>query len=161
MTVGEWDLERGIAGDHAKSVIGEMQVADNFGAKHAGDVGSGGSAIARSNLFRNTTSANDVAAFEDESRIPGASEIRGSGESVVASADDDGVVNRVATAGHAADQWSNKRTTLGEETNESPLKKPLKNGLGVLYLSLTEGQEKLGGAGPWKELRAVWRSRRR
>jgi AcrR family transcriptional regulator len=33
---------------------------------------------------------------------------------------------------------------LGEETNESSLKKPLKNGLAVLYRSLTEGQESLG-----------------
>ena|SRR3979411_2618649 len=106
MPVGERDLERGIAGNHPESVIGKMEVADNFGAKHAGDVGSGGSATARSNLFRNTTSANDVAAFEDESRIPGASEIRGSGESVVASADDDGIVNRICTAGHTADRWS-------------------------------------------------------
>src|SRR3982074_3308282 len=100
MPVGERDLERGIAANHPESVIGKMEVADNFGAKHAGDVGSGGSATARSNLFRNTTSANDVAAFEDESRIPG------SGESVVASADDDGIVNRICTAGHTADRWS-------------------------------------------------------
>ncbi len=32
------------------------------------------------------------------------------------------------------------RKTLGEETNESSLKKLLKNGLGVLYRALTEGQ---------------------
>src|SRR3979411_2134782 len=104
MPVGERDLERGIAGNHPESVIGKMEVADNFRAKHAGDIRSGGGATARSNLFRNTTSPNDGAAFEDESRIPGASEIRGSGQAVVASADNDGVVNRVWTAGHAADR---------------------------------------------------------
>ena len=161
MAVGEWDLERGITGDHAESVICEMEVADNFRPKHAGDVRSGGSAAARSDLFGNTASAYDVAAFENEGGVSGASEIRGSGQTVMASAHNDGIVNRVATAGHGADQWSNKRTTLGEETNESPLKKPLKNGLGVLYLSLTEGQENLGRSWPWKELRPVWRSRRR
>src|ERR1700730_13808607 len=138
-----------------------MEVADNLGAKHAGDVGSGGGAAARSDLFGNTASADDVAAFEDEGGVSGASEICGSGQTVMASAHNDGIVNRVATAGHAADRWSNKRTTLGEETNESSLKKPLKNGLGVLYLSLTEGQETLEGVGPWKESRPVWRSRRR
>jgi hypothetical protein len=37
----------------------------------------------------------------------------------VASADDDGVVNRVWTARHAADRWSKDRKTPGEETNES------------------------------------------
>ena len=95
MPVGERDLERGIAGNHPESVIGKMEVADNFRAKHAGDVGSGGSATARSNLFRNTTSAYDVAVFEDEGGVSGASEIGSSSEAVVASADNDGVVNRV------------------------------------------------------------------
>jgi hypothetical protein len=38
----------------------------------------------------------------------------------VASADDDGVVKRVGTAGHAADHWSKQEKTPVEETNESP-----------------------------------------
>ena len=161
MPIEERNLERGITGDHAKSVICEMEVADDFGAKHAGDIRSGGGAAARCDLFGNTASADDVAAFEDDGGVSGASQIGGSSEAVVASADHDSIVNRVVTARHAADQWSNKRTTLGEETNESPLKKPLKNGLEVLYRALTEGQENLGGVRPWKELRPVWRSRRR
>ena len=107
MPVWERDLERGIARDHAESVIGEMEVADNFRAKHAGDVRSGGGMAVRSDLFRNTTSANDIAAFEDEGGVSGASEVGSSSEAVVASADNDGVVNRVRTAGHAADRWSN------------------------------------------------------
>ena len=95
MPVGERDLERGIAGDHAESVIGEMEVTDHFRAKHAGDVRSGGGAAARSDLFGDAASANDVAAFEDEGGVSGASEIGGSSQAVVASADNDGVVNRV------------------------------------------------------------------
>ena len=95
MPVGERDLEGGIAGDHAESVIGEMEVADDFRAEHAGDVGSGGSAAAGCDLFGDTASADDVAALEDEGGVSGAGEIRGSGQAVVASADDDGVVNRV------------------------------------------------------------------
>ncbi len=107
MPVGKRDLERRIAGDHAESVIGEMKVADNFGAEHAGDVRSGRSEAARSDLFSDTASADDVAAFKNEGRVSGACEIRGSGQAVVASADNDGVVNRVRTAGHTTDRWSN------------------------------------------------------
>ena len=107
MPVGERDLERGIAGDHAEPVIGEMEVADNFGAKHAGDIRSGGSAATRSDLFGDTTSSDNVAAFEDKSRVSGAREIGSSSKAVVASADNDSVVNRVCTAGHATDRWSN------------------------------------------------------
>jgi hypothetical protein len=107
MPVGERNLERGIAGNHTESVISEMEVADNFGAEHAGDIRSGGSAAARSDLFRDTASADDVAAFEDEGGVSGAREVGRSSQAVVASADNDGVVNRVWTAGHAADRWSN------------------------------------------------------
>ena len=95
MPVGERDLERGIAGDHAQSAIGEMEVADNFGAKHAGDIRSGGSAAGRSDLLGDTTSADDVAAFEDEGGVSGAREIGSSCEAVVAGADNHGVVNRL------------------------------------------------------------------
>ena len=107
MPVWERDLERGIAGDHAESVIGEMEVADNFGTKHAGDVRSGGSTAARSDLFGDAASADDLAAFENEGGVSGASEVGGSSKAVVATADNDGVVNRVLTAGHAPDRWSN------------------------------------------------------
>ena len=107
MPVGERNLERRIARDHAESVIGEMEVTDNFGAEHAGNVRSGRSAAARSDLFGNTASADDVAAFEDEGGVSCACEIRGSGQAVVASAENDGVVNRVSTAGHTTDRWSN------------------------------------------------------
>src|ERR1700682_4447652 len=107
MPIWERDLERGIAGKHTESVIGETEVADNFGAKHAGDVRSGGGTAAGGNLFGNTASADNVAAFEDKSRTSRASQIGGSSQAVVASADNDGVVNRVRTAGHAADRWSN------------------------------------------------------
>ena len=101
MAIGERDLEGRIAGDHAKSVIGEMEIADDFGAEHAGDVRSGGCAATGGNLFGDTASADDVAAFEDQGRVSGASQIRGGGEAVVAGTDDDGVVNRVCTVMHA------------------------------------------------------------
>src|ERR1700674_4173891 len=107
MPVGERDLERGVAGDHAESVIRKMEIADNFGAEHAGDVRSGRSAAARSDLFGDTASPDDVAAFENEGGVSRACENRGSGHAVVASADNDGVVNRVLTAGHTTDRWSN------------------------------------------------------
>jgi hypothetical protein len=56
---------------------------------------------------------------------------------------------------HKPDLWSKQENVLVEETNQRPLKKPLKNGFAVLYLSLTKGQEPGGGVGPWKELPAV------
>src|SRR5450631_568117 len=115
MAVGERDLEGGIAGDHAESVIGEMEVANDFGAEHAGDVGGGGSAATGGDLFGNTASADNVAAFEDQSGVSGASEIRGGGEAVVAGADDDGVVNRVCAASHSL--------TAGQKQEKPRLKK--------------------------------------
>ena len=107
MPVRERDLERGIAGNHTESVIDEMEVTNDFRAKHAGDVGSGGGAATRSDLFGDTAAAHDVAAFEDEGGVSRAREVGGSREAVVASADNNGVVNRVSTTGHAADRWSN------------------------------------------------------
>jgi hypothetical protein len=107
MPVRERDLERGIAGDHPESVIGKMEIADNLGSEHARDVRSGRSAAAGGDLFRDTASADDVAAFENEGGVSGAGEVGSSSKAVVSSADNDGVVNRVWTAGHAADQWSN------------------------------------------------------
>jgi hypothetical protein len=38
----------------------------------------------------------------------------------VATADDDGVINQIWTARHAADHWSKQEKTPVEETNESP-----------------------------------------
>ena len=72
MAVGERNLEGGITGNHSESVIGEMEVADDFGAQHAGNVRGGGRATAGGDLFGDAASADDVAAFEDEGRISGA-----------------------------------------------------------------------------------------
>jgi len=116
MAVRERNLEGGIAWDHAQSVIGEMEIADDFGAEHACDVRSGGGSTARGDLLSDAAAADDVAAFEDEGRVSGASEIGGGGEAVVTGADDDDIVKRVLTAKHTADRWSKQETTTVEET---------------------------------------------
>lgn len=120
MAVGKRNLEGRIARNHAESVVGKMQVADHLRAEHAGDVRSRGCAATGSDLFRDTASAHNVAAFENQCGISGAREIRGGGEAVVASADDDSVVKRVGTARHAIDRWSKRGKTPVEEINESP-----------------------------------------
>ena len=120
MAVGKRDLECGIAGHHAESVIDEMEVADHFGAEHARYVGSCGSTATRSDFFGDAASADDVAAFEHKGGVSGAGKISGSGEAVVATADDDGVINQIWTARHAADHWSKQEKAPVEETNESP-----------------------------------------
>src|ERR1700675_3160348 len=106
MTVGERGLEGGITRDHSEPVIGEMKIADNFGSKHAGDVRSGGGVAARSDLFGDTASADNGAPFEDNRGVSGAGQIGGGGEAVVASANNDGVVDRVWKADHTTDRWS-------------------------------------------------------
>ena len=95
MAVGERDLQGRIARNHAESVIGEMKVADDFGPKHAGDVRRSGSTAAGRDLLGDTAPADDVAAFQDEGGVSSAGEIGGRGQAVVASADNDGVVQRL------------------------------------------------------------------
>src|SRR5208337_1307854 len=104
--VRERNLERGIARHHAESMIREMVVADDFRAEHAGDVGSRGSSAAGSDFFGDAASADHVAPFQDEGGVSGASEIGGSGQAVVAGANDGRVINRFGAVQHAPDLWS-------------------------------------------------------
>jgi len=140
MAVGEWNLQRRIAWNHAQSVIGEMQVADNFGAKHARNVRSSGSVAPGSDRFGDAASADNIAAFEYESGISRARKICRRGQPVMACTYDNRVVNRVLDVCHQNDHWSKRRNTPVEETTESPLQKPLKNCFQVLYRMLTGGQ---------------------
>ena len=95
MAIRERNLQCGIAGNHAKAMIGEMQVADHFGTKHAGNGRSCRSTATRRDLFRDAASANNVATFKNDGRVSSARQIRGGGESVVTSPDDDSVVRRI------------------------------------------------------------------
>jgi hypothetical protein len=121
-------------------VIGEVEVADDFRAEHAGDVGSCGSAATGRDLFRDAATAYNVAAFQDERGTSGTRKIGGGCQAVVTSADDYGVKDRICGPRHVVDCWSNREKLSVVEATQRPCKKPLKNGLEVLYLSLTEGQ---------------------
>jgi hypothetical protein len=79
MAVGKRNLQSRIAGYHAKSVIGEMQIADDFWAKHARDVRSSRRAATGGDLFGDAASPYNVAAFDNERGVSGAGEVRGSG----------------------------------------------------------------------------------
>lgn len=95
MAVGEGYLEGRIARDHAESVISKTKIANHFGAEHAGDVGSCGSAATGSNFFGDTASAHDVPTFQDDSRVSGAGQVCGSRESIVAGANNERVIHRL------------------------------------------------------------------
>lgn len=73
-------------------MIGEPQLGDYFGTKHAGDVRSCGDAATGRDLFGDATSTNNVAAFQHESRKSGFCQVCGSGKAIVAGADDNGIV---------------------------------------------------------------------
>src|SRR5579862_9734391 len=78
-----------------------MQVANHFGAQHAGDVRSGRGAAAGRDFLGHAATANDLAALKDESGISGARKIRGRRQAVVAGANNDRVVRRVVGTGHS------------------------------------------------------------
>ena len=44
----------------------EIEIADDFRAQHAGNIGSRGCAAAGRNLFRDAATANDFTALENE-----------------------------------------------------------------------------------------------
>jgi hypothetical protein len=67
--------ERGIAGHHAQSVRGEIEIANHGGAEHAGDIRSRGSAAAWSDFFSYTAAADDFASLEDQHGEAGVGEV--------------------------------------------------------------------------------------
>ena len=82
-----------------QTVFAEAQIANHFGAQHAGNIGGGRSAAAGSNFFRNTTSADDFAALQNKRRKSCAREIGCRGQSVMPAADDNRVVNLCLASG--------------------------------------------------------------
>ena len=94
--VGQRGLHARLAGDHLQAVVGELQVADDLGPEHAGDVGRGRHPAARRalriDLLGHGAAADDGPALEDERPQSRVREIERRGQAVVACADDDGVV---------------------------------------------------------------------
>ena len=92
--VWKWDEQGGIAGNHLETERGETEFVNDFGAKHAGDVGGGGGAAIGGDFLGYAAAAENFAAFEKSDGETGASEVGGGGEAVVAAADDDGVARQ-------------------------------------------------------------------
>ena len=84
--------QAGIAGHHAQPVRGEIEIANNRGAQHAGDIRSGGSAAARRDFFGDAAAAHNFAAFQNERGKSGARKISGGRQAVVARADDNRII---------------------------------------------------------------------
>ena len=91
-SIRKGNLQKRIARHHAQTKRRQVQVANDFGAQHARDVGSCGSAATPCDLLGDAAPAYNFATLEYQGREPGAGKIRGSGEAVVSSSDDYRVV---------------------------------------------------------------------
>jgi len=82
----------GLRWQHDKALAFEFEITDDFRPEEAVDVAGGGDFKAGPEFLGDDASADPFAAFEHEDFSPGAGEIRGSDETVMARADNDGVV---------------------------------------------------------------------
>ena len=89
-----------------EAVPRQIELADDFRPQQRDDVRADGEAEAGKHFFRHGRAADDVAPLEDEHLPSRAREIRGGRQAVMASANDDGVVdhcaNRIRTRLQAA-----------------------------------------------------------
>lgn len=79
MTVSEGHLQRGVARNHAESVLGEEEITDDLWPKHAGDIGSGRCATIGCDFFGYAAAPNNVAAFENQRRVSRTRQVRAGG----------------------------------------------------------------------------------
>jgi len=76
-------------------VGGQIQLADDLGPEEADDVGEDGELEAGEELLGDGRAADEVALLQNERLLAGAGQIGSGDQSVVAAADDDGVVGVV------------------------------------------------------------------
>ena len=76
----------------SRPCFGQLEVADDLGPQQADDVAEDREPEAREDLLGDRRAAEDVALLEDERLQPGAGEVGGADQAVVAAADDDRVV---------------------------------------------------------------------
>ena len=87
--VGKGGEERRILGVHLVAEARQLQFADDALLQQAGEVRGGGDAVARPDLFGDRASAHQFAPLQHQDLAPGARQVRGGDQSVVAAADDD------------------------------------------------------------------------
>ena len=102
LSIGERDLNCGIARHHAQPVLRQIKIADHFRPQHARNIRGSGHAAAGSNFFRHATTAHDMPTFKDKRRHSGTRQISGGGQSVVTAAHHDRVVTLFGVGSHPA-----------------------------------------------------------
>ncbi len=75
-----------------KAVVGQIEFANDFGAKERNYVGTFGEEETRDDLFGDGGAAEDAAAFEDENFLSGFGQVGCVHETVVTASDDDHIV---------------------------------------------------------------------
>ena len=89
----------GVEGDGAVAEVVQAEVGDDLRLQHRDDVGGAGDALAGPDFLGHAGAAEDRPALEDADAHPGACEVCGGGQAVVAAADDDRVVCSRGTGG--------------------------------------------------------------
>ena len=81
--------ERGILGVHVVAEALQLQLAHDAFLQQAGKIGGGRDAISRPDFLGDRAAAHQFAPFQHQHLAPGARQIRGRDQAVVAAADDD------------------------------------------------------------------------
>src|SRR5437868_7032726 len=84
--------ERAFKRQDLQPVLRQLELADDLGPQQAHDIGKDREAEAREHFLAHRRAADALAPLEYKNLAPRAREIGGAGETVVAAADDDGVV---------------------------------------------------------------------
>src|ERR1700730_8185340 len=94
-SAGHGYLHGWVAGDHAKSVGAEIQIASDPREQHTGDVRGGRGPAPRRNFFGDATPTKDFPPLENKGGETCRTKISSCGEATVAATDDNGVVTVV------------------------------------------------------------------
>jgi hypothetical protein len=89
------NIERAAEGNQAQAMPSKIEVADDFRAQQAQDVGGDGIAVARMEFLGHRGAADDRATLQHQRAQAGLAEIGGRRQAVMPGADDDGVVGWV------------------------------------------------------------------
>ena len=102
--VGKRGEEGGILGVHLVAVARQFQLPDDAFLEQAGEVRGSGDAIARPDFFGDRAPAHEFAPLQHQHLAPAARQIGGGNQSVMAAADDDGIVFGHRTTHSATDE---------------------------------------------------------
>src|SRR5262249_31843068 len=104
--------ERAVEREDLEAMARQIEVADDLGPEQRHDVGADGKAEAGKHFFGDGGAAEDVAPLEDQHLAPGAREMAGGRQSVVAAADDNRVVAHARNSERRT--WNGIRRSLSD-----------------------------------------------